>query len=419
MSIGIAAVTTNNLISGSTQIAGNPDDFDLYISDVSAYFGDVTDYSFVINNKRSFSFFVNFDELYGSLHFTIKLVNASLNYDANVSYSCDYDNEYIYAGFYLEEVVVPARSQYDLGLEVKLLKSYVGEDIDVPITCTINASATERTTQSTVDVDLPLYYVGQEVSIGEGKFNVISDNGDGTVTMLAQKGLDLNYQQSDNPSLVHFADASGWEYTPGPKDIDSSFRLLDLSMSLGFYQNNLSIESGDLSLKTDLITLEQLRNLGCDIPDNYGSGIYGTDFGSCVDSVYSDWLINEQVFWTRTADADDSGQVWMVSPDGEVFAIAYDGGELSVRPVVTISKEVLEKNIMVFYVDGMTYQAIRGMTWGEWVNSKYNTVGAVISGTDIVFYSNGTPIGSVISSSKLILSTDVIDNTNPYNTTQS
>ena len=34
--------------------------------------------------------------------------------------------------------------------------------------------------------------------------------------------------------------------------------------------------------------------------------------------------------------------------------------------------------LITFTIDGTTYQAIDGMTWGEWVNSKYNTIGAYI-----------------------------------------
>lgn len=35
--------------------------------------------------------------------------------------------------------------------------------------------------------------------------------------------------------------------------------------------------------------------------------------------------------------------------------------------------------LITFTIDGTTYQAMNGMTWGEWVNSEYNTIGAYIS----------------------------------------
>ena len=34
--------------------------------------------------------------------------------------------------------------------------------------------------------------------------------------------------------------------------------------------------------------------------------------------------------------------------------------------------------LITFTIDGVTYQAEPGMTWEEWVNSKYNTIGAYI-----------------------------------------
>lgn len=38
--------------------------------------------------------------------------------------------------------------------------------------------------------------------------------------------------------------------------------------------------------------------------------------------------------------------------------------------------------LITFTIDGTTYQAIDGMTWGEWVNSIYNTKGCVANTTD-------------------------------------
>ena len=32
-------------------------------------------------------------------------------------------------------------------------------------------------------------------------------------------------------------------------------------------------------------------------------------------------------------------------------------------------------NLITFTIDGIEYQAEEGMTWGEWVNSKYNIDG--------------------------------------------
>lgn len=38
--------------------------------------------------------------------------------------------------------------------------------------------------------------------------------------------------------------------------------------------------------------------------------------------------------------------------------------------------------LITFTIDDTTYQAMNGMTWGEWVNSIYNTKGCVANTTD-------------------------------------
>lgn len=37
--------------------------------------------------------------------------------------------------------------------------------------------------------------------------------------------------------------------------------------------------------------------------------------------------------------------------------------------------------LITFTIDGVTYQAEPGMTWEEWVNSKYNTDGYLVLNT--------------------------------------
>ena len=61
--------------------------------------------------------------------------------------------------------------------------------------------------------------IGTKISIGEEEFNVISQTDD-TVTKLAQYNIGTDYRQSENENRVTFSDTGGWEYTPGPKEID-------------------------------------------------------------------------------------------------------------------------------------------------------------------------------------------------------
>lgn len=41
----------------------------------------------------------------------------------------------------------------------------------------------------------------------------------------------------------------------------------------------------------------------------------------------------------------------------------------------------MEIKLITFTINKVTYQAIDGMTWGEWVNSIYNTKGCVANTT--------------------------------------
>ena len=43
-----------------------------------------------------------------------------------------------------------------------------------------------------------------------------------------------------------------------------------------------------------------------------------------------------------------------------------------------------ENKLITFTIDGTTYQAMNGMTWGEWVNSEYNTGGFSILNSYVV-----------------------------------
>ena len=53
--------------------------------------------------------------------------------------------------------------------------------------------------------------------------------------------------------------------------------------------------------------------------------------------------------------------------------------------------------LITFTIDGTTYQAIKGMTWGEWVNSEYNTGGfyAELDKKIYVYNSGNTYISGV------------------------
>ena len=66
--------------------------------------------------------------------------------------------------------------------------------------------------------------------------------------------------------------------------------------------------------------------------------------------------------------------------------------------------------LITFTIDGTTYQAIDGMTWGEWCNSDYNAEGFYIYNSYVFFNTGKKCISNNQSSSSLnaAKSTDVI-----------
>ena len=145
MTIGIAAVTGNLFISGSTELAANTDDFDVYFSDIISEKSD----TFVsINNSKSFAIITELKELNEEDKVTFKVTNASQNYDAEISIDCTSESVYLKATPHLSSNIVPAREEIDGSVSIKLVRQSIDIEYDQRITCTINANAVERTTIS-------------------------------------------------------------------------------------------------------------------------------------------------------------------------------------------------------------------------------------------------------------------------------
>ena len=187
-----------------------------------------------------------------------------------------------------------------------------------------------------------IYEVGYEFTISNEKFNVISSI-DETVTLLAQKNLSTSYKQSGTANIVLFANKKGWEYTPGPKEIDIFTWTDEPKNYVNRYVTYLIEQTGDTGLTGNLITLNELKSLDCDIIDNYSD----TTSGTCVNSKYKKWLINDQTWWTRSANANQASGVWIVQKDGTIYgiddALSHHGG---IRPTITMTKEAYEDLVL-------------------------------------------------------------------------
>ena len=180
------------------------------------------------------------------------------------------------------------------------------------------------------------YEIGQKITIAGENFNVVRDNGD-TLTLLAQYNLGTNYRQNNINNYIKLTDSNGWEYSPGPKEINIQSYPGPAQTYVNNYVSYLKEKTGDTELSGTLITLTELGNLGCIIGEDYSPNGGNT----CVASENASWLINGQYWWTRSAYSNADYGVWGVNDLGRVGSVAYFSSTCGIRPLITISKEVL------------------------------------------------------------------------------
>ena len=334
MVIGIAAVTTNVVGNMSTSINQNPDDFLVYFSDVKV---DGTQDLSLVRSEKELVFNGEFSAVGDKKVISYDVTNASKNYDAEILIDCTESTTYLnITNVFDMKNVLSARSSRTGTLTIELFTA-VSEITTQDVTCTITANAVERDSQGSGDVGSPSenpYPVGKEIVIGTEKFNVISSNAT-TVTMFAQYNLGTNYRQSASENSVYFSGNSGWEYSPGPKEIDIQIWTTNPKVYIMEYVTYLKKETGDATLVGDLISVRKLGEMGCNVPIDYS---FKYSQFSCKNSSYSDWLINGQTWWTRSALADSHGSIITVDYDASLRYAFYDDCR-TVRPVITVAKE--------------------------------------------------------------------------------
>ena len=340
LAVGFAAVTTTLFINGTTNIGTNKDDFDVYYS--KAKVNGVEDNT-VITDDTHIVFTQEMKSVGETYILDYDVTNGSRNYDAELSMTCTESNEYLsVTNVFDTDTTLPATETRTGKLTIELIKGYVGETTkEVTIECTINANAVERNTLSEgtpADKVKSGYNVGDVVTIGKEGFHVIKDNGD-TVTLFADYNLGTDYKQSTTDNEVSFSNSKGWEYTPGPKEIDIETWSTNPKTYVNNYVNYLKTQTSATSSDTltgNLITVTELGELGCTISDDYSyvSGL------TCSTSANASWIVNGQKYWTRSAYPNTSFYVWYVYTSGDLdnYYYYYSFG---VRPVITISKSLI------------------------------------------------------------------------------
>ncbi len=105
---------------------------------------------------------------------------------------------------------------------------------------------------------------------------------------------------------------------------------------------------------------------------------------------------------------DLSGATGIQGPRGDSYIITPDDkaeiaqkiqdeyfGDINAAldAILAIQKDLIPPTIITFTIADVEYTAIEGMTWGEWVESEYNTAGARVYNT-IIIEINGWIIGN-------------------------
>ena len=194
---------------------------------------------------------------------------------------------------------------------------------------------------------------GTEVTYLGEKFYVISDVNN-EISLLTKYNIDSsNYRQNSEEILekILWRDWVSIE----EKNISNLYSPDDtwgLAYTMNNYAEYLKTNLNDTSLSINLITLDELGSLGCTIAEDYigtkGSVIIQGGF-SCSSSPHSEWLVNNQSWWTRSKDLGNgltATSIWVVEEDGElsVWDIA-DASYYGLRPVIKMSKATYNRMI--------------------------------------------------------------------------
>lgn len=174
------------------------------------------------------------------------------------------------------------------------------------------------------------YSVGETVNIGSESFNVVRDNGT-TVVLFAKYNITPSGRQSSSNTAVPFSPSKNWSSS---SSVTASLYTASASYAGGAINNYVSYLRSLTGATTSQIsgtvpTLGDLTSLGC-------SG------STCVGTANASWVVNGQMYWTRTTTASSVCQSCLYDVYGS-GRIKYDmhNGNIGTRPFITIYKSLL------------------------------------------------------------------------------
>lgn len=318
MVVGYASVSTTLSLKGNSDIANKLDEFDVYFSDV------------LVNGERdmvpvkdphTLEFHPDFTD--GEYELEYDVTNSSPDYDADVDVVCTSENkEFVLSNSFDNSKVLESSETRKGTLTISVSDSpWIFSDNDLDGQISVGDLYTLR-------------------SNSNEKFNVIGVT-DEKISLLSSMMLDSTYRQSSSPQLGLFASEVGWEYKPGPKEIDIFAYEGDAGTFVTEYVSFLRETTGDTSITGNLITLKELKSLGCIINDDYSST--NSDTLTCENSPYASWLLINNAFWTRSANPASEKGVWAVVSSGKLGQgiVGFIFSPAGYRPVITIDKSVV------------------------------------------------------------------------------
>ncbi len=191
--------------------------------------------------------------------------------------------------------------------------------------------------------------IGDEVKCENENFFVIgTDEENDTITLFSRYVIGPDYKQTEEIHEVGFANQCTWEYTPGPKEVD----IQQFDGPTKDYINNYGVYLKEMMkdslIKLDLVSMNELKAIGCKINDDY---TYTQDL-TCTTSPLADKLINGHYWWLRSAYAQESSRVFIATDKGK---LSYGGGcwfQNGVRPIVIVSTSLFNPKIISPITDG-------------------------------------------------------------------
>lgn len=147
------------------------------------------------------------------------------------------------------------------------------------------------------------------------------------------------------------------------------------------YVNNYAVQLQSMGVNvvsSGLLHQDDIVNIfGCD-----------TIEGSCVNSQYS-WVYSTSYWYL--GDSCDVDEAYSMLSDGDFSnGMKCTSKQFrGVRPVIVVPvDDIIPPVLIEFTVNDKVYQAVDGMTWGDWIDSKYNVDGFIRSPYDNIVYSS-------------------------------